>query len=154
MSIEDDIAFLERVPALNVLGHEALRIIAIGSESLYVHTGSALFREGEAADSAYVVQDGALTAASARNSEDANPTVIGPGALLGELALITETRRPLTVTALEPSSVLRIPRTLFLKMLEGYPDAAARMREHLARRAEDLSRDIRAVRSALDPKGA
>ena len=53
------------------------------------------------------------------------------GALIGELALLTETKRPVTAVAREPSSVVRIPRQLFLKTLEGYPDAA---RAH-ARRA-------------------
>ena len=35
MSIEDDIAFLERVPTLRLLGRTALRILAIGAESRY-----------------------------------------------------------------------------------------------------------------------
>ncbi|HKA71130.1 MAG TPA: cyclic nucleotide-binding protein, partial [Xanthobacteraceae bacterium] len=37
MSIDDDIAFLERVGTLSLLGHEALRIVAIGAENRYVH---------------------------------------------------------------------------------------------------------------------
>src|SRR5205823_14518098 len=53
---------------------------------------------------------------------------VGPGAMIGEMALLTETQRPVTATACEPSTVMRIPRTLFLKMLEGYPDAARRLR--------------------------
>jgi CRP-like cAMP-binding protein len=44
---------------------------------------------------------------------------------------------------------MRIPRTLFLKMLEGYPDAANRLREDIQRRAEASSRDITKVRGAL-----
>ena len=47
--------------------------------------------------------------------------------------------------------MLRIPRSLFLKMLEGYPDAAQRLRDYMARRAEQTARDIFAVRTALDP---
>ena len=35
MSIEDDIAFIERVPTLRMLGRTALRILAIGAESRY-----------------------------------------------------------------------------------------------------------------------
>ena len=58
--------------------------------------------------------------------------VVGRGTLIGELALLTETARPVTATAREPSTVLRIPRTLFLKMLEGYPDAARELRDTIA----------------------
>ena len=35
MTIEDDIAFLERIPSLRLLGRDALRILAIGAESRY-----------------------------------------------------------------------------------------------------------------------
>ncbi|MEA2937498.1 MAG: hypothetical protein QOC56_1002, partial [Alphaproteobacteria bacterium] len=75
---------------------------------------------------------------------------VGPGTLLGELAMLTDTTRPVTATALEPSTVLRIPRGLFLKMLEGYPDSAKRLRDLMAKRTDDSSRDIQTVRSALE----
>ncbi len=44
MTIEDDIAFLERVPTLRLLGREALRVLAIGAENRYVHGGEVLFK--------------------------------------------------------------------------------------------------------------
>jgi len=47
VSIEDDIVFIERVPTLRTLGHDALRILAIGAESRYVHKGEVLFLAGE-----------------------------------------------------------------------------------------------------------
>ena len=112
MTIEDDIAFLERVPALSILGRDALRILAIGSENRYVHEGVSLFEEGQDADSAYVVQEGSFDLVSQQNGAAA--TVAGPGALIGEIALISETRRPVSAVAREPSSVVRIPRQLFL----------------------------------------
>ena len=56
MTIEDDIAFFERVPTLSLLGRAALRILAIGAESRFVHGGEVLFYAGDAADSAYVIQ--------------------------------------------------------------------------------------------------
>ncbi len=60
MSIEDDIAFLERVPTLRLLGRTALRILAIGAESRYVHGGEALFHAGDPADGGYVIQEGSF----------------------------------------------------------------------------------------------
>jgi len=146
MSLEDDIAFLGRVPTLALLGREALRILAIGAESRFVHDGDVLFREGEVADAGYVVQEGSFTLRSARARTGSDSIVVGPGALLGELALLTETLCPATATASEPSAVVRIPRKLFLKMLEGYPDAAQRLRDVIAGRADDAMRDIAGVR--------
>ena len=149
MAIEDDIYFLQRVPTLRLLGNEALRILAIGAETRYVHKGEVLFVVGEAADCGYVIQEGSFRLDT--RSRLAADVIVGAGTLLGELALIAETKRPATATASEPSTVIRIPRTLFLKMLEGYPDAAQRLRDHLAHRAEQTAKDIFAVRTALDP---
>ena len=148
MSIEDDIAFLERVPALAVLGRDALRIIAIGCESRYVHEGTALFSEGDAADCAYVVQEGSFELKPQKNGRIA-PAIAEPGALIGEFALVTETKRPVTALAREPSSVVRIPRQLFLKTLEGYPDAAVRMRDALAARTSQTAGEFARVRAGL-----
>ena len=148
MTIEDDIAILERVPALSVLGREALRILAIGSESRHVDEGVSLFSEGEAADGAYVVQDGSFELVSRQKGAKA-ATVIGPGTLLGELALITQTKRSVTAVAREASTVVRIPRQLFLKMLEGYPDAALRMRDAFAARTSRTAGEFARVRSVL-----
>jgi CRP-like cAMP-binding protein len=151
MTIEDDIAFLERVPTFALLGRDALRILAIGAEARYVHGGETLFQAGESADAGYVVQDGTFTLRPDNGDPNPPEVTVSRGALLGEFALLTETIRPVTATANEPSTVIRIPRSLFLKMLEGYPDAAHRLRDHLARLAEQTAKDIVAVRTALDP---
>jgi CRP-like cAMP-binding protein len=147
MSIEDDIAFLERVPSLRLLGRDALRILAIGAESRYIHEGISLFGEGEDADSAYVVQEGSFDLVSEKNT--IAPSVASPGTLIGELALLTETRRPTAAVAREPSTVVRIPRQLFLKMLEGYPDAALRMRDAVAARVNQTAGEFARVRNML-----
>jgi CRP-like cAMP-binding protein len=151
MTIEDDIAFFERVPTLGTLGRAALRILAIGAESRYVHSGEVLFQAGEPADSGYVVQEGSFNLTS-REVEGGNTVTVGRGTLIGELALLTETARPVTATAREPSTVLRIPRTLFLKMLEGYPDAARKLRDSIASRTEQSTRDIYSVRTLLEAR--
>jgi CRP-like cAMP-binding protein len=152
MTIEDDIAFLERVPSFSILGRDALRILAIGAEPRYVHSGEVLFTAGETADAGYVVQDGSFRLTIEAVDAKASTMTVTRGALLGELALLTETTRAVTATAAEPSTVIRVPRSLFLKMLEGYPDAARRMREHIATRTNEAAQDMINVRSTLDPR--
>jgi CRP-like cAMP-binding protein len=147
MTIEDDIAFLERVPMLGRLGVNGLRSLAIGAESYPVEPGQTLFTAGEAADGAYVVQAGSFTLKPDRPGE--REVIAGPGTLLGESALLAETKRPATATARENSTVLRIPRAMFLKMLDSYPDAAVRLRELIAARADQWTREIENIRAAL-----
>jgi len=152
MTIEDDIAFLERVPSFAILGRDALRILAIGAESRYVHGGEVLFTVGDPADAGYVIQDGSFTLKTDNTESTAGEMTVTSGTLLGELALLTETTRPVTATAAEPSTVIRVPRSLFLKMLEGFPDAAQRLRDHIATRTNQAARDMIEVRMTLDPQ--
>jgi CRP-like cAMP-binding protein len=147
MTIEDDIAFLERVPILRRLGAGALRILAIGAESYTVEAGQVLFSVGDVADCAYVVQDGSFILSSGRPNEP--EMIAGTATLLGEAALLAETIRPATAIAREPSLVLRISRAMFLKMLESFPDAAQRLRELIATRADQWAREMENVRAAL-----
>src|SRR5215467_4678171 len=93
MAIEDDINFFEKVPTLSMLGRGALRILAIGAESRYVHSGETLFSVGDDADGGYVVQEGSFRL-SPRGGDTAKSIRVGVGTLLGELALFTETPRP------------------------------------------------------------
>ncbi len=149
MTIEDDIAYLERIPLLRRLGAGALRIVAIGVESYDLQPGQILFAAGDAADGAYIIQRGSVSLKPERSGE---PEVIaGPGTLLGESALLAETRRPATATAREGATVMRISRAMFLRMLEGYPDAAHRLREMMASRADQWAREMENVRTTLLP---
>lgn len=152
MTIEDDIAFLERVPSFAILGRDALRILAIGAENRYVHGGEVLFTVGDPADAGYVIQDGSFTLRTDNANASAAEMTVTRGTLLGELALLTETTRPVTATAAEPSTVIRVTRSLFLKMLEGFPDAARRLRDHIATRTHEAAKDMTDVRMNLDPQ--
>jgi CRP-like cAMP-binding protein len=147
MAIDDDIAFLERVPTLGLLGRPALRILAIGAETRHVGGGEVLFNAGDEAEGGFVVQAGRFHLSS---SEDGRDLTVGPCTLLGEVALFAETRRPATAKALEPATVLSIPRPLFIRMLDSFPDAARKLREILAGRLDQATREIVNVRAFLD----
>ena len=129
---------LERVPTLRLLGTEALRMLAIGSEQRNVPRDDVLFSQGDEADAGYVVQRGALRVDDGLGAE----TVARPGMLIGELALIVAMRRPSTATATEHSSVIRISRSLFQRVLESDPAAAVRLRDEFVNRTSRLASDI------------
>jgi len=137
MSIEDDVALLERVPTLHLLGTAALRMLAIGSEQRDYARGDVLFNAGDEADAGFVVRRGAF-----RVEDGGAEIVAGPGALIGELALIVAMRRPSSAIAVEPSAAIRLARSLFQRVLESDPAAARRLRDELATRTSQLASDI------------
>jgi CRP-like cAMP-binding protein len=138
MSIEDDVALLDRVPTLRLLGTAALRMLAIGSEQRDVARGDLLFNEGDDADAGFIVQRGAFLIEDGAGAE----MVASPGALIGELALVVAMLRPSTATALEHSSVIRITRSLFQRVLESDPAAARRLRDEFASRTSQIASDM------------
>jgi CRP-like cAMP-binding protein len=140
MSIEDDVALLERVPTLRLLGTASLRMLAIGSEQRDFVRDDLLFSIGDAADAGFIVQRGAFQI----SFEDGTGVeiVAGPGALIGELALVVAMQRPATAIALEHSSVIRISRSLFQRVLESDPVAARRLRDEFASRTSQITSDI------------
>jgi CRP-like cAMP-binding protein len=138
MSIEDDVVLLERVPTLRLLGSQSLRMLAIGSEQRDVPRGDHLFKRGDEADCGFVVQRGAFRIDDGAGAE----ITAGPGALIGELALVVAMRRPASALALEYSSVIRIARSLFQRVLESDPDAAVRLRDEFATRSSQIASDI------------
>lgn len=147
MALEDDIQCFSRVPTLAVLGHQALRILAIGAELRFLPKGTVLFHAGDLADCGYIVQEGSLALESPAGNGD---VTAGPGTLLGEVALLTDTVRPATAVAREASTILRISRSLFLKTLESFPDAAQNLRNSFAARTDQWTRELGNVKQALD----
>jgi CRP-like cAMP-binding protein len=151
MSLEDDIAFFEQVPTLAVLGKHALSILAIGAETRNLPSGAVLFYAGELAEGGYIVQEGSLLLEPGTLQEGKEVTV-GPGTLVGELALLTDMVCPATAIAKEPTVVIRITRNLFKKMLEGYPEAAVKLRDIMAERVDDWTQELAAVKRVMDKK--
>ncbi|HEY2211157.1 MAG TPA: cyclic nucleotide-binding domain-containing protein [Bradyrhizobium sp.] len=138
MSIEDDVALLERVPTLRLLGTTALRMLAIGSEQRDFAQGDVLFNAGDDADAGFIVQRGAF-----RIKDDTGAEIVaGARALIGELALVVAMRRPSTAIALEHSSVIRVARSLFQRVLESDPAAARRLRDEFASRTSQIASDL------------
>lgn len=147
MALHDDVRNLASNPTLRDLDADALRLIAFSAETRILRAGDVLFRIGDASDAGYVVLSGAI----ALETTGAPATIVRAPALIGDSALITETVRSATALAREPSSVLKISRALFRRVLSEYPDSAARLRKTLADRLLALRRDLDAVRmSALE----
>jgi len=152
MSLDDDIAFFRQVPLFAALDKEAVRILAIGAETRTYQNGAVLFYAGDLADGGYIVLDGTLSLASGSYVEEAE-RVIGPGTLVGELAMLTDMVWQFTAVAREPVSVVRITRNLFRKMLEGYPATAVTLRDVIVRRLDEWQGELNTVKKLMEKGG-
>ena len=137
MALVDDINLFSQLPLFRGMGDDQLRLIAFGADRRHLAAGQTLFRERSPAECAYVVASGRfeLTTLDARGASRVE-AVVEAGTLLSELALVTLVERKYTAVALEDSTVIRITRALFHRLIEEYPEAAqlieGRVRENFA----------------------
>jgi CRP-like cAMP-binding protein len=148
MSVDDTIQSLSRLPVFSKLEPGAVRLIAFAAETRHLRAGDILFRQGDFADCGYLLLAGALTLEGVIGEETLARSVKS-GDLLGETALIVATRRPVTAIARQNSTVLRISRALFLRVLEEYPASAERLRRDLLTLLGALGRDLELFRRGL-----
>ena len=142
MALGDNVRDLARNDTLGDLDPEALRLIAFSAETRILRAGDILFRRGDPSDGGYLVVSGALSLEA-----DGVATIVRPPTLVGDAALLAATQRPATATAQEPSSVLKIPRDLFHRVLGEYPESAARLRRRWAERLHVLGSDLDGART-------
>jgi CRP-like cAMP-binding protein len=138
MSLDDDIRVLTGVDLFDGFTQEQLRLLAFGAENLRLAAGRELYLEGVPADGAYVVARGRISLYRDRDSERVVITTVGPGALLGELALISDTDRLTGAFAATDAEVMRLNRKLFRRILEEYPDVAIALHRRVANDLQTL----------------
>jgi lysophospholipid hydrolase len=79
--------------------------------------GETLFREGDAGDALYVLIAGSLDITMrAADGSDLPVDALAPGAVVGEMALLTGQRRSATVTARAPAELTRLRRDDFVRL--------------------------------------
>lgn len=142
MTLDDDIRALAAAGLFEQLSAEQLRLLAFGAERLQFRAGRTLYRQGDRADCGFVVVSGAVTLS--RPSSDGGKPVqtAGPGSVLGQLALITETEWMTDAQADTETEVLRISRALFRRMLAEYPETAMAIHRQLSDDLQQLLNDI------------
>lgn len=132
MALDDDIRILSGVAFFEGFAPDQLRLLAFGAERLALRAGEELFREGAAADSAFLLLSGVVRLWTGEGADHRSAATVRPGALLGELALIAETRRATSAGAEADSRLLRIDRRDFRRVLEEYPELALRLHKRVA----------------------
>ncbi|HLH11527.1 MAG TPA: cyclic nucleotide-binding domain-containing protein [Methylovirgula sp.] len=144
MVIEEDLRNLARNPTLSVFEPAALRRLALAATPRTLRAGEVLFRRDDISDGGFFLRSGSI---ALETSADGEPRMVKPPALIGEMALITRTRRPATAVARENSSVLFIPRTLFQRSLSEQPKSAERLRRIMAARLRGFVKDLDDLRT-------
>ncbi|MCK6501813.1 cyclic nucleotide-binding domain-containing protein [Myxococcota bacterium] len=136
LSTREKRALLCRCDLFGRAGPDALDALAAAAELREVETGAVLVRQGAEADALYLLVHGHAEV-RLEAGEDEDGVVLdqlGPGALVGEVSVLTDEPRTATVRATDMLVALRLPRAEMLGTLALHPDLAQDIWTSVARR--------------------
>lgn len=120
------------------LGEKRLRALAPYVDEIEVKAGSTLMREGSFPFELEVIIDGAADVLIG----DDKVGEVGPGAVLGEMALLDKSSRSATVVTTTDAKLSVISGKAFSLLMEKYPEVADEIKAMAAARAQENSRLI------------
>jgi CRP-like cAMP-binding protein len=107
-----------------------LKILDDAQARVPLHPGEILFEKGDRATNAYIIVSGQMEIYDG----DTVFEVVGPGDILGEMALIDPAPRSASVRAVSECEIAPIDARRFITMVERTPTFAIRVMRVLARR--------------------
>lgn len=114
---------LRAVPLFADLDKKEIASVALAATELDFAPGKVLMREGDRAHEMYVIVDGTVTV----TQDGAEVAQIGAGGFVGEMAMLTNSRRNSTVTTSSDTTVLHIDGRAFSSLLRTAPMIAVKM---------------------------
>jgi NTE family protein len=126
------VSTLGGVPLLAGADSQALEALAADAQPCRVLAGDWVLREGDQADDLFVVLRGRMRVVGRADGEERTLRVLGPGAAIGELALLTGAPRSASVQALRDTTLLRLHRGSFVELIERNAGFAAAVARELA----------------------
>lgn len=123
MERQAQVNFLRRLGLFSCLDLKTFTNLLNSIEPVSLTDGAVLFEEGDEGDAIYVVRDGSLEVVK-RSANDLRLAVIGPGAMLGESAIITGEPRSASVIAHGPATVMRLSAAQVQKIIAENQSAA------------------------------
>jgi CRP/FNR family cyclic AMP-dependent transcriptional regulator len=109
----------------------------------YVEAGKVIFKEDETGDTMYIIQQGRVKITKRVADVEKILMVLGKGEFFGEMALIRQTKRTATATAVDNCELLAFNRNGFLSMISKNSNIAMNIIETLCLRLEKADNQIR-----------
>ncbi len=162
---------LRRIPFFATLNDEQLSTIYSRMEGRHFREGELVFREGDAADALYLIEQGIVKVVSDAEFESEVFAHLSEGDFFGEMALLSNRPRASAVRAVTPVDLLILKKADFEDQLRMYPGLALTLSRTLSQRlihadqqlverhlrkmllfAEISDEDILAISHRLQPK--
>ena len=121
---------------LGLLSPRLQNELLAAAQSVRVPAREWLFHAGDAGDCLYLVVSGRMRVLAERDGKTAVLNTLGPGAVLGELAILTGAQRSASVQALRDTELLEIDGERFEELIHRDPEFGAGLARALAERIQ------------------
>ena len=148
MSLQEEVEILRRIPLFARMEPARLKLLAFTSRRLSFDAGQAVFHQGDAGDSAYIVVEGDAEVSIDSPGGPIVVATIGRHAIIGEIAILCDVPRTATVTAKTPLLTLRIDKETFFRLVNEFPQMGVEIMRELAHRLEKTNQQLRSVVAA------
>ena len=150
MDVHQEAELLRNVPLFAGLDRAKLKLLAFTSASLRFAPGETIVRQGDQGDCAFVILDGEVEIVRETNDGgEMQLTVQGRNALVGEMAVLTNSPRAATGRARTEVHALRISSEVFLKLVSENPPCAMHVMRLLSSRLVQQLQERERLREQL-----
>lgn len=126
--------FLKRVAWFEDLDQRSLDAIANAAVEQTYEPGQFIMRQGDTGVGAFIIRTGEVEVVQEKDGKETRLATLGPGDVIGEMALLDEFPRSASVRAVKQTSALGIQRWHFKGILESHPQLALALLPILTRR--------------------
>jgi CRP-like cAMP-binding protein len=133
-----DPAFLMSCELFENQPPEVIKAVLVQGRTMEFGPGDIIFRQGDRGDQMFIVKSGVLEVfARQADTGDMTPLAyLGPGEVLGELALLTGSPRSASVRSPEHAEIFTVEKSVFIDLMETLPTFARNLCLVLAKRLE------------------
>jgi CRP-like cAMP-binding protein len=143
-TIDAATAALARSTFFARMSNETRAALTASGASVSIQPGAALFYKGDPGEALFIVLEGEIEISTATaDGRMVRIAALGPGAVIGEMAVLDGGGRSADATAMRRTRLMRIGREAILNALKGEPDALLAL-------AVELSQRVRHADSALE----
>jgi CRP-like cAMP-binding protein len=137
-------AALRALPSLAGYPDAELELLASVAQPVTIPAGGLVCREGQAGQSCFIVVRGSIDVFKTLGAGDRVLATLGPGAMVGQMALVDRAPRSASVRARTDTIALELSREVFERLLHAHSPFALRFQHQIA------VAGIRQLRTALD----
>ena len=144
MALDKNAELLGKVPIFGGLATEQLSAIVAKGKKTFFEAGAQVIASGDTGQTAYLILSGHAVTKPPKASR-LEPETLGPGTLIGETAMLSETEYSINVVALDRMRTLALKREDLFAVMETDPSIAHNLADKITERLIFLARDLREV---------